>query len=232
MTGAQLARYEMRRLGWMGLATPAVVAFLFCGMALLMTLVGADEARVARVLVAGLELGLPLAAGVVAAGIAADEPAIDLQLALFTRYRTTLLRRLALLVAWTALFAFTWSVDLRLSGLWSVWVPENFLVGQLVWVSPLLWFVTVGAAAALVFGGRSVSGALLGGLWTFEILFRDLFISKEWLRHEFLFATIFAPGADYWLPNRLVLISTALVVGLAVWLLSSRTEALAKGGEA
>ena len=229
---AQLIRYEFRRLGLMGFLTPALVASLFCGLALLMTLGGADKAQVARVLVAGLELGLPLAAGVVATGIAADEPAIDLQLALFTRYRTTLLRRLALLVAWTSLFCLVWSVALRLSGLWNLWVQEPFPVGQLLWVSPLLWFVAVGAAAALVFGGRSVGGALLGGLWTFEIVFRGLFIGKDWLRPEFLFATTFAPGAYYWLSNRLALISTALVVGLAVWLLSSRTEALAKGGEA
>ena len=229
---AQLIRYEFRRLGLMGFLTPALVASLFCGLALLMTLGGADKAQVSRVLVAGLELGLPLGAGVVAAGIAADEPAIDLQLALLIRYRTTLLRRLALLVVWTALFCLLWSAALRLSGLWSAWVPETFLVGQLVWVSPLLWFVTVGAAVALVFGGRSVGGALLGGLWTFEIVFRGLFIGKDWLRPEFLFATTFAPGADYWLSNRLALISTALVVGLGVWLLSSRTEALAKGGEA
>lgn len=229
---AQLIRYELRRLGWMGLLTHALVTILFCGLALLMTLGGADKAQVSRILVAGLELGLPLAAGVVAAGIAAEEPAIDLQLALLTHYRTTLLRRLALLVAWISLFAFAWSVALQLLGLWSLWVPEPFLVGQLVWVSPLLWFVAVGAAVALVLGGRSVSGALLGGLWTFEILFRDLFLSKDWLRPEFLFATTYTPGAEYWLSNRLALISTALVVGLAVWLLSSRTELMAKGGEA
>lgn len=229
---AQLIRYELRRLGWIGLLTPALVASLFCGLALLMTLGGADEAQVARILVAGLELGLPLAAGVVAAGIAAEEPAMDLQLALLTRYRTTLLRRLALLVAWTSLFAFAWSVALEISGLWSLWMPEPFLVGQLVWVSPLLWFVAVGTAVALILGGHSVSEALLGGLWTFEILFRDLFLEKDWLRPEFLFATTYTPDAEYWLSNRLALISTALVVGLAVWLLSSRTELMAKGSEA
>lgn len=229
---AQLIRYELRRLGWIGLLTPALVASLFCGLALLMTLGGVEKAQVSRILVAGLELGLPLAAGVVAAGIVAEEPAMDLQLALFTRYRTTLLRRLALLVAWTSLFAFAWSVALEISGLWSLWMPEPFLVGQLVWVSPLLWFVAVGTAVALILGGHSVSGALLGGLWTFEILFRDLFLEKDWLRPEFLFATTYTPDAEYWLSNRLALISTALVVGLAVWLLSSRTELMAKGSEA
>lgn len=226
------ARYELRLLGKVGLATPALVLLLFGGMAGLMAYLGVNEAQVARVLIAALELGLPLAAGVVAATIASDDPAIDLQLSLKTRYRRTLVRRLVVLALWTALIAFLWTSALHLSGLWELWVPEALLVSQLVWLSPLLWFVAAGAALALLLGSRSTSGAFLGGLWAFENLMRGLFLTKEWLRPEFLFATTYAAGAPFWLTNRLALISTALLMGAVVWVLSSRTESLAKGGEA
>ncbi|QIN84526.1 hypothetical protein GBA63_19160 [Rubrobacter tropicus] len=227
-----LARYELRLLGRFGLATPVLALLLFGGMALLMAFLGANDGQVARVLVAALELGLPLAAGVIAATIVNDDPAIGLQLSLKTRYPRTLVRRLVVLTLWTALIAFLWTSSLHLSGLWEFWVPEPFLVGQLVWLSPLLWFVAAGALLALLLGGRATSGAIIGGLWAFENLMRGLFLTKEWLRPEFLFATTYAAGADFWLTNRLALISTALVMGAVVWVLSSRIESLAKGGEA
>ena len=227
-----LARYELRLLGGLGLATPALVLLLFGGMALRMGFLGANDGQVARVLVAALELGLPLAAGVIAATVAADDPAIDLQLALKTRYRRTLVRRLVLLTLWTALPAFLLTYVLYVTSLWELWVPETFLVGQLVWLSPLLWFVAAGALLALLLGGCTASGAILGGLWAFENLFRGLFLTKDWLRPEFLFATTYAAGADFWLTNRLALIASALLMGVAVWALSSRIESFARVGEA
>ncbi len=226
-----LTRYELRLLGGLGLATPALALLLFGGMALLMGFLGANGAQVARVLVAALELGLPLAAGVVAATVAADDPAVDLQLALKTRYRGTLARRLVVLALWTALIAFLWTSALHTTGLWELWVPEPFFAGQLVWLSPLLWFVAAGALLSLTLG-RTTGGAILGGLWAFENLFRGSFLTEEWLRPEFLFATTYAAGADFWLTNRLALISTALLMGVVVWALSSRTESFARGGEA
>ena len=227
-----LALYELRRLGAAGLATPPLVLLLFGGMAGLSGLLGAADAQVARLLVAALELGLPLAAGVVAASVAADDPARDLQLALKTSYRTTLARRLGVLVAWASLWALACSFGLRVTGFWELWVPEPLLSGMLVWAAPLLWFVAAGAALALLLGGRNTSGALLGGLWAFENLFRETFLLREWLRLEFLFATTYAPGAGFWLANRLALAATALLLELGAWTLASRTESLSKGGEA
>lgn len=227
-----LARYELRGLGRTGVTMPAGVLLGFAGLAGMMHLLGAADRHVARVLVAALEAGLPLAAGVVAAGITADDPALDLQLALWTPYRVTLARRLAILVIWTALWAFAWTSALHAAGLWRLWVPEPFLAGQLVWLSPLLWLASAGAVLALLSGSRSATGAILGGLWAFEHVFRELFLTREWLRPGFLFATTYAPSADFWLPNRVVLIAAALALGCCAWLLSSRTELFAKGGEA
>jgi hypothetical protein len=226
-----LARYELRGLGRVGLAMPAGVLLGFAGLAGLMRLLGAADQQIARVLVAALEVGLPLAAGMVAAGIATGDPAIALQLALRTRYRVTLARRLVLLVVWTALWGFAWTTSLHLVGLWGHWVPESFLVGQLVWLAPLVWLASAGAALALLFGSRAAAGAILGGLWAGEHVFRGLFLTTEWLRWAFLFATTYAPGTDFWLPNRVALIATALALGVSAWLLSSNTERLARGGE-
>jgi hypothetical protein len=125
-----------------------------------------------------------------------------------------------------------WTSTLRLTGLWELWVPEPFFAGQLVWLSPLLWFVAAGALLALLLGSQTTGGALLGGLWAFENVFRGLFLTEESLRPQFLFATTYAAGADFWLANRLTLIATAFLMGVVVWSLSSRTESFAKGEEA
>jgi hypothetical protein len=222
--------YELRRLGWLGLAAPALVALAFVGMALLMVLTGAEERQVARLLTAGLELGLPLVAGIVAAHVVTEEPAVDLQLTLETGYRTTLARRLALLVGWTALASLLWAGSLRLFGLWAV--PGPFLLGQLSWLAPLLWFVAVGVLVALLLRSRTASSAVLGGIWLFEnTLGRVVFLQNDWLRPFFLFATTYTPDADYWLWNRLAILCMALVLfGLVPFVFSRET--LADGGEA
>lgn len=70
--------YELRRLGRTGLAMPGVVALVVGFVAALMLLGGAESREVAIALTAGLELGMPLAAGLVAAQVVGDEPALDL----------------------------------------------------------------------------------------------------------------------------------------------------------
>lgn len=226
-----LIHYELRGLRWTALAMPAGVLLGFASLAGLMHLLGAADQQVARMLVAAIEAGLPLAAGVAVAGIAVDDPAIALQLTLPTSYRTTLARRFALLVAWTGSWAVGWTAVLHLTGLWGRWAPEPFLLGQLVWLAPLLWLVAAGATLALLSGSRAAAGAILGGLWVIEHLFRELFLTSEWLRLAFLFATIYAPGTNFWLSNRVALIGAAVVLAIGARLLSSNTELLARGGE-
>lgn len=220
--------YELRRLGGRALALPLIVLLLFGGMALVVGVLGGEERLVARLLVAAVELGLPLAAGVAAAGVVGDDPAVDLQLAVATRYRRTLARRLGLLVVGAAVPAMLWTAAVRLTGYWAVWVPGSILVGQLVWLAPLLWFVAVGALLAVLLGNRATSGALLAGVWGFELLFREAFLGREWLRPVYPFATTFAPGADFWLTNRLALVATAVVIALGAGWLAARTDLIAE----
>ncbi len=127
--GPEWLPYELRRLGRIGLMMPVLVALGFVGIAVAMALTGAEMEQVARRLTSGLEIALPLIPGLAAAFVVADEPALDLQLTVLTRYRTTVLRRLALLVGWTALVAVLWASVLYLLGLWAWSGP--FLLMQL-----------------------------------------------------------------------------------------------------
>jgi hypothetical protein len=229
MVKGALTAYELRRVGAPGAAAPALVLLAFAILAGIASLSGTEPHRVAWLLTAALEVGLPFAAGLAAAHITATEPAVELQLSLKTRYRDTLVRRLFLLVACSSLLALLWAGALRLAGLWRV--PGSFLIGQLGWFAPLLWFVGAGALLALLLRARAASGAILGGVWLFENLFGGLMVEREWARPFFLFATTYTPGADYWLSNRLVLIATALVALAAVWIIASNPETLWRGGD-
>ena len=222
--------YELRRLGRVGLLLPVLIGVPFAGLATLMHLSDTGSWQVSRMLAAYLEAGLPLAAGLAAATIVTDDPAVDLQLSLETHYRTTVLRRLGMLLGLSALFAFSWASVLWLTGLWDAWVPETFLPGQLIWLSPLLFFVAAGAVLALLLRGRSAAGAVLGGIWLAQQVLAAYFLTKEWLRPFYLCATLRAPGADFWLENRLALIGVALAL-LIVFAMLFRSESLVLGGE-
>ena len=229
---ARVVAYELRLLGISNLTPPVLVLLLFgCG-ALLSRLFGAEEVFVARLLVAGVELGLPFVAGVMAAFIVSEDPAVGLQLALRTGYRVTLARRLALVLFWISILAFVWVLALGLIGLWGLWVPGSLLAGQLVWLSPLLWFVAAGVVLALLTGSPTTSGAMLGGMWIFENMFRDGMLASIWLRPLFPFATVYAAGAEFWLANRLTLLVFALFLGMVAWRLSSMGEQFVVRGEA
>jgi len=222
-------RYEARALGVMALVVPVLVALLCGGLAGLMALAHARAGPIATLLSGSLEIVFPLAAGIVAASVVGHEAALEVQLTLPTPYRATVLRRLVLLLGWTACVALTMVGALAALGLWRV--RQSFAVGQFVWLAPLLWFIATGAVAALLLHSRTASGGVLAGMWVFEIAFGYLMVGRDWLRPWFLFASTYTPGADYWLLNRIVLTATALLLGGVAWVLLGRTEAHLLGGE-
>ena len=229
MTGAlrpAWAVYELRRLGWMGVLPPALIGVPFALLAALTH----PEAQASRMLAAYLEAGLPFAAGLAAANIVTDDPAIDLQLSLQTGYLTTVLRRLGALVGLCATLAVLWTSAMFLLGLWEPWVPETYGRGQLVWVSPLLFFVGLGGVLALLLRSRSAAGAVLGGCWISYIFFDDYFLSVAWFKLFYPFATLQRPGADFWLWNRLALIAAAAAL-LLIFAALLRRESIVLGGE-
>lgn len=230
VTRPQWLFYELRRIGYIGMVAPVLVVSLFVGVAAAASLSGTEQNQIARLLTASMELGLSLIAGLIAAHIVASEPAPDLHLTLRTHYRTTLLRRLTLFVAWTAALAFSWSVVLSTLGLWAV--PGPFLAGQLAWIAPLMWFVSAGMLFALLLHSRAAASVMLGLLWVFENTPVGIagFLNSDWLRPFFLFATTHAPGADFWLSNRLTVIILSIVLLLVSLVLLGR-ESSSVGGE-
>lgn len=171
-----------------------------------------------------------------AATTVAQERALDLQLTVTTRYKTTVLRRLALLLCYTASASVLWSLTLLLFGLWS-W-PGPFLVTQLGWIVPLAWFVSAGTLLALVLRSRVASAAILGAVWMFQHVLGGLVFNYGWSRPFFLFPMdLHSPQIEtifdrYWFANWLVLGGTALAMVLCVVLLLGRNEYLVKGGDA
>ena len=208
--------HELRVLGVRLLALP-LLALAGCGAILgLMAWQHAPAGLLTTMVTVGMEAILPLAVGLMVASVLALEPAIELQLALPTPYRLTAFRRMAMIVAWTALIEALVTLTLRMAVPWALVRPTG--VSLLTWLAPVLWLAAVGALLALLLRSRSASGAVLGGLWTAQHLFHTTFATIGWLQIWFLFATIYDAGDAFWLANRIALLLTAGLLGGAVWL--------------
>ena len=184
-----LVRHEVQRIGWLALAAPLIVLTGFTALAIFMALSGADRDHVARVMLAGIELGVPLVAGVMTASALTLDPAIEVQIASVTGFRRTALRRSTILSVWNAGFCLGWALLARASGLWPADVPGPFLLGQLSWLAPLAWLSAAGALLGVLTRSRSASAGLIGALWLVENLAAGLFVARPWLQPVFLFAT-------------------------------------------
>jgi hypothetical protein len=188
-----------------------------------------------------LEMVLPLATGLLTATIISHDAAIELQLTMPKLYRMTAFVRLGWIIVWTSCIALCSSVYIYHLRFWRVpsqletlKILPQFLIGQLTWISPLLWFVAVGSCLALLIRSRSASSALLGGLWIIEAISYGYFALTGWLQPMFLFPTTLKPDINFWLSNRFELLITALVLLFLVWFMSQNTEQLLQGnaGEA
>lgn len=229
-------RYELRIMGKWVLLIPVLMIFALAILAALLTIMHVSQLRISQVLTASLEMVLPLAAGLVLATIISHDAAIELQLTLPKSYRVTAVGRLVLITVWTGALALFASMFIYHLKFWRVpsqvasWtVLPQFLIGQLTWVAPLLWFVAIGFCLALLLRSRSASSALLGGIWTAEAIFYGFFATTGWLKPVFLFPTTLDPGINFWLVNRLALLGTALACLVVGWFLLSHTELLLQG---
>ena len=235
--GPEWLGYELRRVGRIGLLTPVLVVVVFALFALPMAFFGADRGQVAELLSSVPEVFLPILAGLVAATVVTQEPALDLHLTLKTSYRRTVARRLTLLFGFSVAASFVWTMALRVLGLWS-W-PGWFSVSQMGWIVPLVWFVSAAVLLALVLRSRVASGAILGGVWLFQNLLGGVFFTYEWLRPFYLFPmSSHKPvleevwGERYWADGWPVLGAMALLMTLAAALLLGNSERMAGEGDA
>lgn len=197
-----------------------------------MTLTGSGGELVGLRTTSGLEAFMPLVAGLATACVVADEPALELHLTLRTHYRTTMARRLALTVGWTSLVATLWAVTLWFLGFWS-W-PGPFVVMQLGWLAPVLWYASFGVLLSLLLKNRAASGAILGGFWLAETSLGGLLFNHYWISLLALSATTYAlpfNGMEWWLGNRAVLISTSFAMAFFSVRILRNNEALVRGSD-
>ena len=223
-------RYELRRVGIVALLTPVLIIFSFSFFGVLMRFNGVSADRATRAVVAGLEIGVATAAGLIAATMISSDSLLELQLSLATRYRTTFVRRLGLMLAWSALVGITTTLAVRLIG--HQLAPVPLLTQQFVWLAPLVWFAGAGALLTLLLRSRAGSGAMIAGIWIGENLLGKVFGGTDWLQPFFLFATSYEPGGNFWLSNRLELVATGLILNALVWLWLTRNPSILMGGEA
>lgn len=211
-------RYELKLMGKRVILTPILVMVGFAALGVLLHSMKVDPART---LSAGLEMILPLMAGVVVSAIISQDQAIEVQLTVPKKYHMTVMRRLAIILGWTVVIALASSVIIAMLNLgfipqetpvWSV--PFPFLAGQLTWAA-----------------------ALLCGIWIVEIIFKDLFAVSAWLKPVFLFPTTLLalggplPSALFaaWLANRFEVLATGLLLLPIGWLLLRSPERLLNG---
>ena len=227
-------QYEIKLMGKRVILTPILVMLGFTLFALLLHYL---KVFPARFLSAGLEMLVPLAAGIIVATITSQDSAIELQLTVPKKYHRTAMGRLFLIALWSALIALLSSgiitafqltfVPLQLLS-WSE--PAQFLADQLTWLATLLWFVGMGLLLAMLTRSRSASSAILSGIWLIEIVFKDFFASTNWLQPVFLFPTTLTPAIHFWLTNRAEVLLMGLVLLPLGWLLlRNNPEGLLKG---
>ena len=233
-------RYELKLMGKRVILTPILVMLGFVLIALFLHTRAVDPSRT---LSASLEMIIPLAAGIVVATITSQDNAIELQLAMPKKYDRTVLRRLIIIFGWTALIALLsgiviYALKLKYIPLSSPSesVSLQLLTQVLTWIAPLLWLIGIGVCLALLLRSRAASGALIGGIWIFEIIFKDYIAVTSWLHPVFLFPTTLIPLVgtipqlyfNIWLTTRLELLGVALVFLLIGWLLLRNPEGLLK----
>lgn len=231
-TSYQWLPYEMRRVGKAGLVLPVVVMLGVVGIAVAMALTGSGPDLVALRLTSGLEYYLPFVAGLAVAFVVSDEPALDLHLTLETRYPTTVLRRLALVVGWSVAVAILWASTLRVLGMFAWSGP--FLVLQLGWLAPLLWYVSLGVLLSLQLRSRVASGAILAGVWLAATSLGGLLTNNDFLSLFSLSMTTYGLpflGWETWLNNRIVLIAMSLAMALWSVRVLRNNETLVRGGD-
>lgn len=220
-----LWRYEARRAGWTALLGPPVAVAL--GVAAALANPRPGDTTTARILLGALEMAVPLATGVACASLVGRDPAVELQLAVPTPYRVTLLRRMTVTLGWAAVVAGLTAAVLIATGWWARW-PANHgpFAGQLTWAAPTVGLGAAGFAAGAVFRSPAAGGALVTTLWTIQEFFADLVQQHLPGRLLYLFATTRGAVPGDWTENRLALLGAAAAFVVLAYVVLARSERL------
>jgi hypothetical protein len=214
---------EYTLLTWRPAGLTAATVGAVAALAIVATLVNSHN-NSTQLLTGGIELGLPLVAGGLAALPAGHDSARELQLSLPTPYRRTLLRRSVLATMWPTLGTAAASIAMFTTQRWMS--PAGFVGGQLTWISPLAWTTTM--CCLLTVALRSYVAALtaVGVLGVVELLIGSIFRDHSWLHAIYLPATTDTLAHPFWWSNRLDLLAAAATAALATGLLLRRPERL------
>ena len=208
-------RHEVRILGPVLFLIPLAMIVVFVGLTIMLFVGNVVHSFIASLLIAAIEACLPLAAGIILSTVAVQDASLELLLTMPTAYRKIAFLRFALILSWTllmellatlALFAFLPSIS-----------AKPLAIFQLTWLAPSLWLAALGMLLSLVLHSRASSGAILGSIWIFQLTFHSYFAQNGWTRPWFLFATLYTPGAPFWLANRLELIIASLALFAVSW---------------
>ncbi|MGI8451187.1 MAG: hypothetical protein ACR2MP_29190 [Streptosporangiaceae bacterium] len=162
---------------------------------------------------------LPLGTAIAVARLLGTDPALELQLSYPAAYRRTLLRRAALVAAWSCAFAAVTAAAVQETGLWAPGLARAELAGFTA--TAALAGIAVAAGAAAADGRVGATAAAL--VWVVQESLARSFAGHPVLRPVYLFATS-RPGPDpmgYW-ANRGVLLLIAAAAAMARWLLLGR----------
>lgn len=231
-----VGRHEVSRLGRSALLAPP--AIVLAGGALVVSTAARSGSPIARLAAGVVEMGVPLAVGIVAAGLVSTDPLLELQLSLPTAFRVTLARRVGLLLAWAGGLAVVGTTALILAGGW----PGRRIDAQtqLVWLAPMMLLAGLGLAAAALMGRGIVGTATVGALWILQVVTPTVFVAHRSGRLLYLFANGRVPGAPYtahgrltsvWAQDRVVLLAVGLGLAAVAWVALRSPERLLRGAQ-
>jgi hypothetical protein len=236
--------YEFK-LGWVNIIlTPLLI---LVGTILFAIGFMAFHKNTTLLLLLELEVLFPLVAGVAVGSLIAQEPALELQLTMLSKYSMTSLLRILLVFVWIGFLAWlsiTCSFAFKLIDLPEFtrsWPPILlYAMLQLLWFAPLAWFISIAFCLAQLTNSRTASGAILGAFWLIDILSSGVIIETFWLKPLLLFPTSFfiypyvttssiTLYITYWFTTRWEVLATAVVLFPLGWLLLRNTERLLQG---
>ncbi len=235
-------RYELRMVGIGSFVLPLAIVAIYLTFSLFArygalqnggTLADADF-QMGRGLLALLENGLALGAGLIAAGAVAPDRALELHLAAPANYRVTVLQRLGVVTLWSLIIGGITCATISATTYWVF--PVTGFDRQLVWLPSVLCFMAIGAAMTVLLRSRVAASTILGILWIAQFLLKSMFLDGGVLQRLYLFASeqIFpailqvsrSQWYDTWLQNRLILLGVALGFFVLTALALSRPEHL------
>jgi hypothetical protein len=179
-----------------------------------------------------LELILPLALGLMAAGLLAGDPCLDLLLTTHRPAWRVLLERICWLFVVGSLLG---TILLFLSDHWGIYLPRDGTDRLFIWLSPLVFCLGLSSASSLL-RGRALDGVLATAAWMGISLVALSQIPRGcasfppgmscplWLASPLM--TLGNPGDDFWPLNRIVWLGVGLLLLACSFQLARREEPL------